>query len=35
MARVVVRNALFYGSQKISKEFKNLPKCVYTDPEIA
>jgi pyruvate/2-oxoglutarate dehydrogenase complex dihydrolipoamide dehydrogenase (E3) component len=33
MARVVVRNALFPGKQRL--DFSCLPRCTYTDPEIA
>lgn len=33
MARVVVRNALFYGRERVSA--LTIPWCTYTDPEIA
>lgn len=33
MARIVVRNALFFGSERISA--LTIPWCTYTDPEIA
>jgi pyruvate/2-oxoglutarate dehydrogenase complex dihydrolipoamide dehydrogenase (E3) component len=33
MARVVVRNALFPGKQRL--DLSSLPRCTYTDPEIA
>ncbi|MBV8450980.1 MAG: mercuric reductase, partial [Deltaproteobacteria bacterium] len=33
MARIVVRNALFYGRERVSA--LTIPWCTYTDPEIA
>jgi pyruvate/2-oxoglutarate dehydrogenase complex dihydrolipoamide dehydrogenase (E3) component len=33
MARIVVRNALFYGRERVST--LTIPWCTYTDPEIA
>ena len=33
MARMVVRNALFYGRERVSA--LTIPWCTYTDPEIA
>jgi pyruvate/2-oxoglutarate dehydrogenase complex dihydrolipoamide dehydrogenase (E3) component len=33
MARIVVRNALFYGRERVSA--LTIPRCTYTDPEIA
>ncbi|MBV8361605.1 MAG: FAD-dependent oxidoreductase, partial [Deltaproteobacteria bacterium] len=33
MARIVVRNALFYGRERVSG--LTIPWCMYTDPEIA
>jgi pyruvate/2-oxoglutarate dehydrogenase complex dihydrolipoamide dehydrogenase (E3) component len=33
MARIVIRNALFYGRDRVSALI--IPRCTYTDPEIA
>lgn len=33
MARIVIKNALFFGSEKYSN--LNMPWCTYTDPEVA
>jgi pyruvate/2-oxoglutarate dehydrogenase complex dihydrolipoamide dehydrogenase (E3) component len=33
MARIVLRNALFYGSERLSA--LRVPWCTYTDPEVA
>jgi pyruvate/2-oxoglutarate dehydrogenase complex dihydrolipoamide dehydrogenase (E3) component len=33
MARIVIRNALFYGHEKVSG--LTIPWCTYTDPEVA
>ncbi|MBV8771109.1 MAG: FAD-dependent oxidoreductase, partial [Deltaproteobacteria bacterium] len=33
MARIVIRNALFYGHEKVSA--LTIPWCTYTDPEVA
>jgi len=33
MARAAIRNALFFGSEKLSD--LNIPRCTFTDPELA